>query len=260
MNHEEPQEAPEFTDEETKHIAADMRRKAAENVKAAREAYEISESSEISDALEIFHRMAEKATGLSRNELSALALEPREESVRMIDPRKTKRRRMEQARAPELHIRNLSDNVPVECDAIQGVRTFLEARKKNILVLSGGKGTCKTGSACWALGERSDGIFVKAKHLSAIAIEDKALYLRLSRAPLIVLDELGLEHPDEKGFWLSTFIDLFDDWYSSCATVIITGNLTRTKFEAYDERVFDRLREVGEWKNIGGASVRGAKS
>lgn len=238
--------------------SAELRKRAAENTRAVRAAADVADKTETNAVLETIQRMAERATGLTRDELLASADAYTEPGpvVRVIDPRKEQRRLMTRANAPERHIQNVADSGPVECDALDAVREFM-ASDRYILALSGGIGTRKTGSACWALGQREGGVFVKAKHLSHIAIEDKAMYLRLSRSKLVVLDELGLERADEKGYWLSTFVDLFDDWYANCAKVIITGNITREQFKAYDERVYDRLREVGTWQKVAGESMRG---
>lgn len=237
----------------------EFQKAAAENARAVREAFDLAEQADTKGVLEEIIALGEKATGLKRDQLIAMA-EPQTGGVVIaVNHRKVARGRLERAGAPELHIRNIADVDPVECDALKFTRDFITG-DKSVLVLSGGLGTRKTGSACYALVMRDNGVFVKARHLGKIEIHDPSLLLRLSKARTVVLDELGCETPDN-GFWLSVFNDLFDDWYSNCAKVVITCNLSREDFrKRYGERVYDRLKESGEWCDIGGESVRGRQS
>jgi hypothetical protein len=232
------------------------------------------------DAILDFQKRASAATGLTVDELlrqaEALAAEMPQEFV--IRP--NRRRWMEDAGAPPLHIENVYDREPIACDALRVIREFMADRTLGFLVLVGGKGTYKTGSACWALSRQSPGFFTKSKKLLDLAFDNKPAYQRLATARVVVFDELGWEKPDRDGHWLATFVDLFDDWYGSLAKVIFTANLggedeneqstvgqsTGNPGEQltaladfrrrYGERIYDRLRERGRLVEIGGQSQR----
>ncbi len=209
---------------------------------------------------------AERATGLSRQELAALAeaLPPPETFVdRRPTARQLARRWMVNAGAPELHIQNVWDQDAIHCDALFAVRELMADPKLSLLVLSGGVGTRKSGSACWALSQREGGIYVQADELLPIAFEDKPRYLLLKRAPVVIVDDLGTEGPDDKGYWHRTFNTLVNAWYAGCRKVVFTCNMTKQQFKlppdkgGYGERVVDRIRECGRWISLGGESVRG---
>jgi DNA replication protein DnaC len=101
------------------------------------------------------------------------------------------------------------------------------------------------------------GEYVEAADLIAVAIEDKARYLKLRKASLVVLDELGTETADDKGYWQRTFNTLWNGWYAGCAKVIVTCNLSVEQFSTlYSERARDRLKERGRFLYIGGESLR----
>lgn len=241
-----------------------IERRAAQNARLARAILVgTGPQPERLDLSELFSA-AEKATGLTREQLLAAAgelVDPEPRSERLPDAHTVARRRMETA-APkvngesciERHIRAVADRDPVRCDALEAVAAFLVA-PESVLVLSGGVGTQKTGSACWALSQ-APGQFVDAGDLLAIGIEDKARYLKLRQAKLVVVDDLGYEI-DDTGKWKRAFTSLLNGWYASCAKVIMTCNLRKDEFKtAYGERVVDRLRECGRWVTVGGESVR----
>jgi hypothetical protein len=164
-------------------------------------------------------------------------------------------RRMNQAGVPLMHRQHILH--PNDCDALQQVRRMLGDAGRPILVLSGGLGTCKTGSACWMLGQHWGGVFVKAKQLLGIAFDQPTRYAEVVRSRYVVLDDAGAEVQDDKGHWLATFTDAFDDWYGSGAKLIVTTNLERDQFaRRYGERVIDRIRERGRFYTVPGKSVR----
>jgi hypothetical protein len=211
--------------------------------------------------------LAVRATGLSRENLQAAitaAGPPPEYTHPGVDVRARARRRGVVAGVPELHLRNLVDRDPMPGQAWVAVREFLADDRLGFLVLSGGKGTHKTGSACWMLTQVEGGNFVEAPDLLAVAIEDKARYLRLRVSRYVVLDDLGTEIRDGKGLFQGVLNTLWNGWYAGCAKVITTCNLTAEEFRrppekgGYGERIYDRLRERGRWICIGGESRRRA--
>lgn len=232
----------------------------AQAVVASEQRRELETAGEI---LRSVRQAALKATGLSGEELDAMAAMAAEEPVHAgPDARTIARGRLRRAGAPRRHIEHVVDQEPDECDALRAVRAFMGDPKAWCLVLSGGVGTQKTGSCCWALKHEEGGMFVEADELLAIALEDKPRYLRLKRAHLVVLDDLGCELRDPKGYWIKTFTTLMNGWYSACARVLITCNVSSDFFKqriedgGYGERVADRIREHGRFVEIAGESVR----
>jgi hypothetical protein len=240
---------PGLTDDER----AELLKRAAD---AARRAREVDARPSVDPApfaviLKAIQEIAAEKTGLTVQEIleQGASMPPPDDPNGPIELR-----RMKQAGVEKLHREHML--TPNECDALTSVRTML-ASERPILVLSGTMGTCKTGSACWMLGQHWGGCFAKAKQLLRLAIEKPAQYETLARARYVVLDDLGTEVHDDKGHWLATFTDLFDDWYAGDARLILTCNLTRDDFKArYGERVADRIRERGRFVTLGGASVR----
>lgn len=204
-------------------------------------------------------RAAMAHTGMSREELLAEAerLPPPELRPDRSNPI---RRTMQRARVPEEHIRSCGDRPPKPCDALRVVEEFLADEQRRWLVLSGGKGVRKTGSAVVMLGRIDHGAFVRAVDLKRIAFDDKNRFAEIERARAVVLDDLGWEgrERDEKGYWDTAFNGLADSWYGSRAKVIVTCNLTREQLRAdYDERVIDRLRQSRPcFAEINGESYR----
>lgn len=207
------------------------------------------------------YESAMRATGMSLDELKAAAANDNDHAEPfarpVIDVRRVARQRMKRAGVLEGHIQTVGDRDPIGCDALTAVRELLARPSGGIVVLAGGLGTRKTGSACWLLGQVEDGMYTKASHLLSIAMKDHETHLRLSRARAVVLDDLGIEVLDREGYWLATFTSLFDDWCYSQCWAVLTCNLTVDQFrQRYGERVVDRIRERGDFVLIGGESVR----
>lgn len=75
----------------------------------------------------------------------------------------------------------------------------------------------------------------------------------------IVLDDLGSEYLDGKGWFLQALDAFVDARYAEYRPTLITTNLTADQFKArYSERVADRLREGGSFYEFRGASMRKA--
>lgn len=206
------------------------------------------------DTVDVIMQAAIRATGMTREQILAGAPQP------LALPAPTADRDTVVARGvPELHIRHVYDNAPAPCDALDAVRDFISG-PQTLLVLSGGVGTRKSGSACWALSQRA-GRYVTADDLSRLAAakdeEGVVAYRKAKKAQLLVVDDLGGEYLDEKGWFARVFNSLIDHRYSACLKTIITTNLDPAKFKAnYGERVADRIRESGRFLEVGGQSVR----
>ncbi len=245
----------------------------------------------VGEIARLIARVAAANTGLTPEELARKAAEiDLEEASRAATPQvreleaRIMRRRMLEAGVPEEHVANLALSAqgivaaPAECDALAKVRALYAEppEGRTIVMLSGGLGVRKTGSACWLLGKGDGGVYVEADELLAVKIEDPKRYLKLKHAPLVVIDELGTEIPDEKGYWLKTFGVLFNSWYASRARVVMTSNLVADSEadsekvpvgqrmvrkppgfrQLYGSKVWSRFEQRGKWFDIGGESVR----
>lgn len=201
-----------------------------------------------------------KATGMTEEQLRERAASMGAD-IPQPKPTEYSREAVAARGVPETHLENVYDRVPVECDALKWVRETLTGNR-HLLVLSGGVGVRKSGSACWALVKRP-GRYVKASRLSALASshldDERALYSSLFRCQTLVIDDLGGEYVDDKGFFVKVIAELVDERYERKLVTIITTNLDAAKFKAtYGERVADRIRERGRFVDIKGASVRKA--
>lgn len=200
-----------------------------------------------------------KATGMTEEQLRAKADEIGSEIPEM-PPEPVAREVVAARGVPEKHLRAIYDRPPIECDALAAVRDFV-AGDKTCLVLAGGTGTRKTGSACWALTE-GPGVFLS---------EDEAMRLYSSREPgdvevwrrarqsqLLIIDDIG-NYGDDKGWGLSVMTSIWNHRYSSELKMIVTMNKTRQQFVTeFGERIVDRVRESGRFLYLGGQSVRKA--
>lgn len=175
------------------------------------------------------------------------------------------RARMLKAKVPEKYIRSVADRKPLECDPLIWVREFLNSQK-GFLTLMGGKGTLKSGSASYALGQIDGGAFIEAQELISVSLaKDQARWNWCLNAPIVVVDDIGLEERKGGGLdaFMKAFYRLFNGVYTNCRRMIITGNMPKTKFAlppeegGYGERTYDRLKEMGIWYNVAGESVRG---
>ncbi len=169
---------------------------------------------------------------------------------KLSDPRLQARRKAEAAQVPEIHISNVVDKDPDECESLSWVRRFLADHERRFLILSGDYGIRKSGSACWSLSVQ-DGAYARSTQLVDNSIRFKDRHAKLETAKLIVLDDLGREFFDQKHYWKNIFNELIDAWYSACAKVIVTTNLTLVQFrERYEERTLRRIRERGWFKTV----------
>ncbi len=150
---------------------------------------------------------------------------------------------------------------PNETPALTAIKAFVDPENaKTFLVLAGGIGTGKTAAASWPLLERH-GKLVKAIELTRHGVYDTEFWDALRGAGLLVVDDLGTEPRDEKGWAASNFDALLDHRYDWQLKTILTTNLTADRFkEAYcsgsGTRALDRLRKAGTFVAIPGDSMR----
>lgn len=189
-------------------------------------------------------------------EMEANVSHPRDVVSITPSPRMIARRRMTQAGVPARFIEAVADKEPLDCDPMRDVRAFLDSQD-GFRVLSGGKGTRKTGSASWALGQLDGGTFLEAGELTRLSIEQRPKWEAVIASPLVVLDDLGTERRDEKGAFNAALSELINKVYSQRRRLIVTCNLSRDTFKSvYGEREYDRMREAGKWSTVKGDSAR----
>jgi DNA replication protein DnaC len=160
---------------------------------------------------------------------------------------------------------------PRPTTALRHVREFMADEHHTILLLAGSPGNGKTVAACSALvgAVRGDysmqadhiGRFVKAIDLVRAGTFDAAFWSGLRETPVLVIDDLGAEPLDEKGWALANLASLLDSRYDAEAKTILTMNLTPARFHARycandGGRLFDRIREVGTTVQIREPSMR----
>lgn len=203
-----------------------------------------------------FFAAAMKRTGLSKEELLALQADVEIPPLRVDVLSQPERMRMKRAHVPKRHADHLVES-PRDLKALEIVKEFIDHKTQWVLVLSGGVGIGKSGSACWALGQHDGGMFFKASKLLNYAFEQKDVLERIASASVVVCDDFGTKCQDEKGFFLEKFNDLVDDLYGNGAKLIITCNLAKETFaKLAGERVIDRIREQGRFVMLEGESIR----
>lgn len=140
------------------------------------------------------------------------------------------------------------------------VRALLEF-SGDLIVLSGATGCGKTAAACWWLmrNAATPGKFVTSAKLSTLSRWDETTK-GYETVPLLVVDDLGVEYADDKGFFLSFIDHLVNERYSHRRPTVLTTNMVRDDFvKRYGQRIRDRLREAGSFESLGNASLRGRR-
>lgn len=141
--------------------------------------------------------------------------------------------------------------------------------RPTIVVLSGGVGTGKSCAAVlWAI--RRHARFLAADAFARLSPYSAAWDV-YANWPAIVLDDLGREFLDQRGFFQSSLDSLVDRRYSRALDMLITTNLRGKRrnpekpvtpddppqfAERCGARVVDRLKEVGKFLTVAGPSLR----
>ena len=100
-------------------------------------------------------------------------------------------------------------------------------------------------------------LFVTSARLSRWDRYDRDEMNRLLRADRLVIDDLGSEYADVKGNFNAILDELVSDRHGNRRPLVITTNLNGEAFKArYDDRIADRIREVGRFVSIKWSSMR----
>jgi len=219
------------------------------------------------DYFESLMDLAVRKSKLSREEIIRLwGKEDHPEPVsKTAVARETALTRARRANMPDKYRESVIDRDPVDCQALKAVKSFLSGRRK-LLMLSGGRGTYKSGSSCYAIGQIEGSRYVDAIELVDIKLRDAERYRELMGARLVVLDDIGLEDkkPAQRSMFLDAWMRLVVNAYTRGGRLIVTGNVLWTDFKRHEDEggygvlAADRWTESGEWHDIEGDSVRPA--
>lgn len=133
--------------------------------------------------------------------------------------------------------------------------------QRTLTILSGRTGCGKTVAAAgwlysWAL-EFRQGLWLTAARLARwnrYETEKMNQVLMVSR---LVLDDLGAEFIDTKGFFMALLDELVNERYANGRQTVIATNLNSEEFkDRYSERIVDRIREKGQFVAIASLSLR----
>lgn len=179
----------------------------------------------------------------------------------------TKARRLVAAGVPVKDVRRVLAG-SMEQTSPLGRLSSPESGERLILALSGPPGIGKTTAAAWWLleGHRRSSTdwvqttadrFVTAAELARWPRYDEGRMRDLSRARALVIDDLGVEYADKRGAFTSMVDEVINLRYGNELPTLITTNLPGAEFKArYGERLADRIREVGEFMELPGESLR----
>lgn len=221
--------------------------------------------------------------------VDAIAAFRRERAQRQEERRRGFRVRLTKAGVPERHLLSVFDREPERSEAVDIIDAWLDSGE-TFCVLLGGVGVGKSAAAAWAVieeakqpegyaecrdltdeytsqGPRAEprrarggepGKFIAAADLTRVTGFDSTKeWGALASAHLLVLDDVGAEYVDGKGWSTSALHKLVCERYDACLRTVITSNLTADAFKKqYGERVADRIRESGRVVSLGGKSRR----
>ena len=146
----------------------------------------------------------------------------------------------------------------IETPALGHAREFV-AGKMTGLLLAGGVGSGKTHAATWAtyvIGERYPG-FIRATELERRGRYDHDLTKWIAKRGTLVIDDVGVEPMDGKGYFLSLLDEIIDQFWGSCRRLILTTNLTAKQFaDRYSARTWSRLCEMATIAECGKEDLR----
>jgi DNA replication protein DnaC len=144
---------------------------------------------------------------------------------------------------------------------------FGRANGRNVLILAGGTGAGKTTAAtlCALLSASDAPALIRAGELERRGRYDRDFGRWLDGRSLLVLDDLGTEPLDGKGYFVALLDELVDRFCSDEKPLIVTTNLAvnRTRpddqpqiTERYEARVVSRMLESATWAACGNDDLR----
>jgi len=148
-----------------------------------------------------------------------------------------------------------------ETDALKAALELQKSFTKTLLILGGGVGTGKTVACCIAAWQVPGSVrFASAVDLVRHGAFDPEYWDDLAYCDALVVDDLGSEPLDERGWALASILDLLSKRYGAQKPTWITLNLPIGAFFARygtdGERLRDKLRECGRYVEVKGKSLR----
>lgn len=131
--------------------------------------------------------------------------------------------------------------------ALSAMRERLAVGTQPLVVLAGKCGAGKTVAATWALSRRG-GRYVTAFEFAGIELDRAAL----KAAPVLVIDQLGVEPIGQTAWSLSHLLDVVDVRYAALKLTVLCTNMTREELDRRYGPIFARrLRDDGLFVRVG---------
>lgn len=151
-----------------------------------------------------------------------------------------------------------TDDLP-PTPALEHARQFLAQRDRPVLVLLGGVGCGKTTAACWVA--REDG-GSRPGMLPSTTMERRGRYdgdysSWVDERTMVVLDDLGVEPLDGRGYFAALVDELVDAAYRNRRRLVITSNITvESMRDRIGARAASRLAETAMVGACGDVDLR----
>lgn len=227
--------------------------------------YPVPDFAALAEAREAEHRRRMQDPEY-RAQYEAAEARQREAEARMLADERDRRRN--HAGIPR-RFRTILDGELEHTEALRVARGFLADPGAWLLVLAGPPGVGKTVAAAWFLDEPSatngGRRFLPALEVARRGIygEDATFWNEARGAGRLVIDDLGTEPLDAKGYAFANLAALLAHRHANEAKTLITSNLTldafRARYLAEDGgRLADRFREGGTFYELRGESRRGS--
>lgn len=179
--------------------------------------------------------------------------------------REIERQRLTDAGVPSDAVRILMGRKFEVREAVAVVEEFL-ASDRRTLIIAGDNLIGKTVAGGHAIRSRG-GLFIVPRQLRRLAgagweKDARELEDRIHAAPMLVVDDVGMEYLDPQGKMLAIMTGIIVERHNDALRTILTTNLDERDFaKRYpDRRVFARIKLGGWWRNIGGRQpARGRK-
>jgi len=136
-------------------------------------------------------------------------------------------------------------------------------RTEDLTVMGGEPGVGKSVAACLWLWSRCNGKpecmkWIQSGDLARGYAYDRDAFEGLVGAYALVIDDLGLEHLDDKGRFLELFEEVVSKRFAKMRKTLITTNITDPVLFAsrYGARISSRIHEDGAFVVCGGRDMR----
>jgi len=171
-----------------------------------------------------------------------------------------------------------------DCQPTAAVKVVDEVGGHGMMILSGGIGCGKTVAAAkWVLDYtsarenwkvdrtcnlddetngyrysfRGNAVWVSSAKLARVDHYDASVIAGFANCDRLVIDDLGVEYMDPKGFYLSYINELLNERYDAELATLMTTNCNASDFtERYKGRIVSRVKETGRFFGCGGEDLR----